>query len=154
MALHIARAIRLETVASESEEFVLPRTPDKDGHSDCSVIGPKNAEHPAAPPHVQPVLQIGQGVLPLDRTTISWRGRLAGIQLVERRPMAKDPRREMKLDQPHRIALHLERASLAQQRQDVVTDRQRTIVTRRYQAQIHTLPPLSGPCASGPDRPR
>jgi hypothetical protein len=75
--------------------------------------------------------------------------------------VAQRPCGHAQLDDPYGVALDLDRTVVVQQRQHVVTDRQRAIVARRYQAQGHAdlaarsarvLPDtamrvLSGPCA-------
>ena len=111
---------------SQCQRFLFPGTSDERRHFHCAIIRPQDAQHLSAVViHVEPVWQIRLRVLSLDRVSIAWRRCLAGSQVIEWRPVPEDPGAHPELDQPYGVTLNFERPVLAQERQNMITDRKR-----------------------------
>jgi hypothetical protein len=126
-------------VLSQSKCRIFPRATDKMCDVEASVVRPQHVKHLGIVPHLQAVGQIQACVLPFQGMPVTWRRRLLGLQLIERRPVVDGPGRLLQGNPSYAVSLDLKAAMLTNQRKKMVADGKRAVIVGCYEFQRHVI---------------
>jgi hypothetical protein len=104
------------------------------------------------PQYIETIGEIRPRMLPVKRVPVAGRGRFPGHQVTERRPMVDGPIAGLQDNQAHGSTLVFQYTALADQREQVIANRQRAVVARRCkpQADVRNLPVAMWPLQALP----
>lgn len=143
----------LQAADSKLQRVIFPGAAFKSSDFERAFVRPKYAEDfGSVPQYIETVGEIRPRMLPVKRVPVAGRGRFPRHQVTERRPMVDDPIAGLQDDQAHGSTLVFQYTALADQREQVIANRQRAVVARRCkpQADVRNLPVAMWPLQALP----